>query len=911
MEKLSKIKILFAEDLPADAEMARRELKKEHIDFDALVVDTESDFVDALKTFGPHIVISDYSMPEFDGMSALKITRALPDYIPFIVLTGSMNEETAVKCMKAGANDYVIKEQIKRLPFAVKEAIENKRSRDEKIQMQERLQQTMEEYRDLINGMAETVWIISPDGKLLDVNASAVRVLGFSREELLESGLSGIDKHLSQADIDNLAGAMLRDKRQFFKTIHTCKDGTEIPVEINSTLVSYQGKPALLSVARDISDRHKAEKIRQFLYDISQLSMSSMSLSQYLQAIHKGLQKIMKAENLYIALYDQKTGMYTFPYHVDEYEDFTTDDPVSLENTLTDYVRRTGQAQLINEEKEAEIKKTENIELVGEPSPVWIGAPLMDSSKARVIGVIALQDYKNADAYTQADLHTLQIIANNIGIFIERIKNLEQIEISESRFKSFLNSTSDMTQLEDENYRMLFVNDSQLQLMGLSNNEEAVGKTVFELLPPEVAQYCNLSDRRARESGQIVKTEESWDDKTFETLKFPVDLGGGKTGVGAFIRDITEKKKMLIDLVAAKEKAEESDRLKSAFLANMSHEIRTPMNSMVGFLSLLDSPDLTEAQRSSYIDIVNRSSDRLLNTINDIIELSKIESGNLEISTEPVEMAELVNYYHDLFMPQAAEKNLLLKFDCPAANNGFMLVTDKTKLDSILTNLIKNAIKFTSEGEVRFSCQVQHDLMRFEVSDTGPGIPAHRLDAIFGRFVQADLEITRPHEGSGLGLAIAREYARLLGGEIQVSSEQGRGSTFSFSLPLRENPEHEQPADAEKANHAGENTSGSNSLILVAEDDPDSFAFLEAVLSHRNYRLIRASNGEEAVEMFRSQHDIDLVLMDIKMPVMDGYEATRQIRKIDPSVPIIAQTAYALTGDRQKVYDAGCTGYLS
>ncbi|MFO8088116.1 MAG: PAS domain S-box protein, partial [Bacteroidales bacterium] len=253
------IRILFAEDLPADAEMARREIQNQGIAFDYRLVDTEEEFRDELTQFNPDIVISDYSMPPFDGLKALEIAREFRPSIPFIILTGSLNEETAVYCMKAGANDYVLKEKIKRLPFALREAIEKARIEQEKENYQTQLQTTLNDYTDLINGMTETIWIVSLEGEVLDVNNTAVKKLGYTREELTKIGLAGVDNQFSEAEIRRMSASMKEDVVQFFHTQHITKQGEVIPVEISSSLIHYQGGSAVLCVVRDISDRLNIE----------------------------------------------------------------------------------------------------------------------------------------------------------------------------------------------------------------------------------------------------------------------------------------------------------------------------------------------------------------------------------------------------------------------------------------------------------------------------------------------------------------------------------------------------------------------------------------------------------------------------------------------------------------------------
>jgi PAS domain S-box-containing protein len=361
-------------------------------------------------------------------------------------------------------------------------------------------------------------------------------------------------------------------------------------------------------------------------------------------------------------------------------------------------------------------------------------------------------------------------------------------------------------------------------------------------------------------------------------------------------------------MIAAKEKAEETDRLKSAFLANMSHEIRTPMNGIIGFLDLLREPDLSEENKSAYIDIVTQSGHRLLDTINDIIEISKIESGELKINKSSVNICELMAYYHGFFRQQTDQKGLkyIISNQLPAETKYFQ--TDRVKLESIITNLLKNAIKFTSKGYIEFGCFLESENLIFYIKDTGAGISEDRLEIIFERFVQADLSSSRPQEGSGLGLSIVKAYVQMLNGKIMVHSDPGKGSRFSFSIPYF--PAHEESSENEM-NITLKASNIFQSKILIAEDDYASYLYLKSLLSTESTTFIHTTTGTETVKAVRENPDISLIIMDLRMPGLTGFEATRQIRQFNKFIPIIAQTAYALSGDREMALSSGCNDYIS
>lgn len=385
---------------------------------------------------------------------------------------------------------------------------------------------------------------------------------------------------------------------------------------------------------------------------------------------------------------------------------------------------------------------------------------------------------------------------------------------------------------------------------------------------------------------------------------------GEITNFVAVKENITEKKLLIKNLIEAKEKAEESDRLKTAFLANMSHEIRTPMNGILGFAGLLKEPRLSSEEQENFINIIEKSGERMLNTINDLIDISKIESKLVTINRSIININEQIDYLYIFFKPEIERKGLKITHYKALSNEKAIIYTDEEKLNAILMNLIKNAIKYTDKGSIEFGYHVKNDFLEFYVKDTGIGIAKNRHEAVFDRFVQADLSISRPYEGSGLGLSISKAYVEMLNGKIRVESEDGKGSNFFFTLPFKEVAKEEtKPENKAKLLNTDEILSNLN--VLVVEDDEISRIYLSELLKEKCKNIYYADNGKEALQIHSSEKDIDMILMDIKLPVMDGYSTTAKIRETDKNVLIIAQTAYAMAGDREKALSVGCNEYIT
>ena len=372
----------------------------------------------------------------------------------------------------------------------------------------------------------------------------------------------------------------------------------------------------------------------------------------------------------------------------------------------------------------------------------------------------------------------------------------------------------------------------------------------------------------------------------------------------------TENKSALKELVKAKEKANESDRLKAAFLSNMSHEIRTPMNGILGFVYLLKDFNLTDEEYAEYLDIIKESGDRLLSTINDLIDVSLIEAGLMEIAISEMKVNKQIQKIYSRFKPEAEEKGLKLFISNTTPEDEVIIKTDIGKVNNILIKLVKNAIKFSDDGSIEFGYSINNNELEFYVKDHGIGIPENRQKVIFDRFVQADDYETRQYEGVGLGLSICKAYVEMLGGEIRVESEEGKGSQFYFTIPY-EAAGKEINKNIESESKIIPHLKTKKLKILIAEDDDAAALYLSILLKDIDKEIIHANTGTEVIKKYQDNPDIDLILMDIKMPEMNGYEVTRHIRQFDGKVVIVAQTAHTLSGDREKALESGCNEYIS
>jgi signal transduction histidine kinase len=405
-----------------------------------------------------------------------------------------------------------------------------------------------------------------------------------------------------------------------------------------------------------------------------------------------------------------------------------------------------------------------------------------------------------------------------------------------------------------------------------------------------------LNERRKAEN-ELQMTNQKLRETQTATLNLLEDLR----------KEIASREKTEAELIVAKNKAEESDRLKSAFLANMSHEIRTPMNGIIGFSELLKETDIEVDERDRFIRIINGNCQQLLHIINDILDISKIEAGLIELDPAEFCLNETMDSLYDNYLPDASRKGLQLILIKDPYWETSRIELDHGKLRQILDNLLANAIKFTDTGQVEFGYNHRNNRLDFYVRDTGIGISEEHKQVIFNRFWQAESGLVRKFGGNGLGLSIARAFVRKMGGEIIIESTPGHGSCFSFSIPfiqarMKSQTQPQKPKDA---------SDFTGRTILIVEDEPDNFDLLNIILGRLNLFILHAWDGNEAMKIFDEHPETDLVLMDFKLPDVPGQEITKRMLKMRPQLPVIATTAYAMHGDRERALEAGCSGYLA
>ena len=497
--------------------------------------------------------------------------------------------------------------------------------------------------------------------------------------------------------------------------------------------------------------------------------------------------------------------------------------------------------------------------------------------------------------------------------------SLQELHMEKEYLEALLENIPFYIFFTDRHHRYIRINNMMARLLRVSDHTDAVGKGNDAFFTRRVARKMMEEDRTIIETGNpILNRIIFFEDKGvngfwMEINKIPIkDERGVITMIVGIFKDVSDLMKIETELKEARDKAQEADRLKTSFLANMSHEIRTPMNGILGFANLLRDPELSEEQRDQYLKHIDQSSNQLLNIIDDIIDISKIESGQLKISNKPVRINAILDelyssFFHRIRGDAPGQKKVAFNLKKGVDSADFTVVTDDFRLRQIFNNLIGNAIKFTKEGHITFGYTVTSNrYIEFFVSDTGAGIPESKMEIIFNQFGQVSHSKQYQPSGTGLGLPISKNLVMLMGGEMWVESKENSGTTFYFTLPLVIEEAKEEPGLL----ISNKNYNWKEKKILVAEDEDLNWLFIREMLRKTGAEILRAKDGREVVKMTKRIKP-DVILMDIKMPELNGIEATKKIRSFDISVPIIAQTAYVMAEEKKESLKVGCNHFVT
>ena len=752
-------------------------------------------------------------------------------------------------------------------------------SRDitERKMVEQALTESEEKYRILLNGSSYGILAIDVESRqFLFSNPAICQLFGYTDEEFQRLSLGNlVPKESLDLVISEFESQMRGDKTVSSAQPCIRKDGTIFYADIAGAPIILNGRKCSVGFFIDVTERKKAQEyLMESESSLRQAQEIAMMGSWELDLIN---QKAKWSENCFI-LYGLK--------------------PFEIEPTFEYFKSRVhpDDLHIIDE-------TFKNIFKFKKPSKaeVRILFPDGEDKWAQInLAPVVLEDELVALKGIQIDI-------------TERKKAQESLRVSEEKYRSLFENVQDVFYLIDP-YGIIQDISPSVSHFSEFIRDELIGTNVFN-------QYYDPNDREIflnalKKNGEVRDYEIRFKTKNGEIKVASVnaslifDADGKPNHIDGSLRDISERKKAEQELIKAKEKAEESDRLKSAFLANMSHEIRTPMNGILGFAELLKEPQLTGEKQQNYIRIIEKSGKRMLNIINDLVSISKIEAGQMNVSISATNINDQIESVYNFFSPEVERKGLHLIIQSLLPSKEAIIKTDRDKLYAILTNLVGNAFKFTSAGSIEFGVEKKGGYFEFFVKDTGVGVPENKKKIIFERFRQGSELLSKPYEGAGLGLSISKSYVEMLSGKMWLESEPEEGSTFYFTLPC--NMESEANAVRKDVpSGTGVNNQVKNLKILIAEDDEAAVYFLSTALDIYCKEILTAGTGVEAVEACRNNPDIDLVLMDIRMPEMSGIEATRQIRQFNKDVIIIAQTAYAMAGDREKSIASGCNDHLS
>jgi PAS domain S-box-containing protein len=755
------------------------------------------------------------------------------------------------------------------------------------IEPEEKLTEIKRRYSELMEQTRDVIFVLSNQGIVVSLNHAFERITGWELKEWIGKPFTGLlhpdDVYLVAERISNVLKGSIN---HLLELRIRKKSGVYLYSEILSSPQVDNGKIiGILGIGRDITDRKLVEEalerertLLRTLVDLLPAFIYVKDCESRFLVANDACAKFMKASSSQELI--GKTD-----------RDFYPSEDASV--FRSDELKVLDGFELINKE---------------EQSIAYNG-----SLRTRLTTKVALRD---------KDGMITGLVGTSIDITdAKRIE--ESLLISEENFRVLFNENPFPTVLSEiPSGKIAFANKKLSELMR-RDPKDILGKTANELdlltNPDDLEKLTSL----IASQGFVDNIEV---DKFFPNGLKGTDLIfmrlltiNGKQYCLTVIQDITERKHAEEAVIKAREKAEESDRLKSSFLANMSHEIRTPMNGILGFAELLKNKLLTGEEQNKYINIIEKSGSRMLNILNDLIDISKIESGQMNVTISDCNVNEQTEFIYNFFKPEVEGKGIHLSLKNSLPPDEAVVRTDREKIEAVLSNLIKNAIKFTEKGSIEFGYVLKSGSepaeLEFFVKDSGVGVSPQLKEIIFERFRQGSESLARNYEGVGLGLSISKSFIEMIGGKIWVDNNSDNnsndtGATFYFTVPYKK--ETMETSHIAHAISPGKEESPIKSLnILIAEDDEASEILISRAFRTIGKKILKVRTGVAAVQACRSNNEIDLIMMDIKMPEMDGYEATRQIRQFDKEVIIIAQTAFALMGDSEKAIEAGCNDYIS
>jgi len=803
-------------------------------------------------------------------------------------------------------------------------------------------------------------------GELVDVNKAYADIIGYSIDEALKLTYWDITPK-EYTDLEQEQLKSLKKKKSYgpYEKEYIHKSGKLIPVRLQGKIIEKSGEKYIWSTIEDISEqkrvadnllmaKEKAEKNGEYfrtMIEQSPIGTQIYSMDGVLKRVNKawsdiwGVKDVDKVINHFNVLTDQQVsekGLTKYFKKVFAGEKVDIHETVfnpkisgfegnklyvklrayplknpsgTIDNVviLSEDISKSKQSEVVMKELNEKLA-VQNEELIKSVEHIQnINAELEEAQE---------ESEKSTKKYRNLfENNPVSLWEEDLNEILDVLDDIKQIDVV--NYKQYLKERADIVMECSQKINTLNINKATLGMLKAPNKEYLINNIVktfneksFEFFIEELeaillgkTEFLGETEL-VRFDGEIITV--------ISRMFFNEKTGRMITAV----TDITERKKAEKELEIAKKKAEENDRLKTEFINNMSHEIRTPMNGVIGFTGFLSNPDLTEENRANYIKIIQNCGKQLMRIIDDILEISKLGTNQVNIVKEKVCLNNLFLEQFAIFEIRAKENSIPLYLKKGLSNNDCGIITDKTKLIKILSNLLENALKFTDEGYIEFGYNLikaqkngtsveNKNMIQIYVKDTGIGIKAEKQNEIFDRFSQEEQGLSRRVGGLGLGLSIAKENARLLGGDIIVESEKGAGTTFYLTIPYESIEKNEIIGNRQSIKN--QNRGQEEYRILVVEDEEVNYKDIVTLLESFEYKfeLLHAKSDQEAIDMCRENSDINFVLMDLKMPILNGFETARKIKEIRYELPIIAQTAYATPEDREKTILAGCDEFIS